>query len=38
MYTGQGFFSVQQLSLQHLYVDVRHNNSALKELTIALEL
>ena len=33
-----GFFSVQQLSLQHLYVDVRHNNSALKELTIALEL
>ena len=31
MYTGQRFF-VQQLSLQHLNVDVRRNNNALKEL------
>ena len=31
MYTGQRFL-VQQLSLQHLNVDVRRNNNALKEL------
>ena len=32
MYTGQRFFFVQQLSLQHLNVDVPRNNNALKEL------
>ena len=31
MYTGQRFFA-QQLSLQHLNVNVRRNNNALKEL------
>ena len=31
MYTGQRFLLVQQLSLQPLNVDVRHNNNARKE-------
>ena len=38
MYTDQRFFLVQQLSLQHLNVNVRHNNNALKELNDCIEI